>query len=231
MAQFADRPHGGSSTKTEALTYDPETKSWVPASTTTKTDTTNKNNNGGGGSGNTSSTSKTQTDSKKNAEKEYIEVEFNTLTGELNLVATEKTIRIKINDTIKIEGLGKYLSGVYFVTTIKRTISKDGGYAHTMTLLKNGFGNFKKPAKENKEDTNRKEKEDTNKTSTTEYKVGDKVKIVGDKATYSNASDGVKVPAWVKKKTLTIQQISKDKNRVLLKEIVSWTYVKFIQKV
>ena len=56
------------------------------------------------------------------------------------------------------------------------------------------------------------------------------MKIVGD-AVYSNAHDGVKVPEWVKKKTLTVDGISKDGTRVRLMPIWSWTYIKYVQKV
>lgn len=173
------------------------------------------------------STAPKNVDSKKKADKEYIEAEFNVLTGELKITPTEKSIRIKVNDTVKVEGLGQYLSGLYFVSAISRTLNKDSGYSHSLTLIKNGFGSSVKKA-QSSEDTPRKE-EVSNKSS--EFKVGDSVKIVGDSAVYSNAHDGVKVPAWVKKKTHTIRQVNKDGTRVLLREINSWTYTKFIQKV
>ena len=165
------------------------------------------------------------TDSKKDAEKEYIESEFNVLTGELNITPTEKSIRIKVGDTIKIEGVGKYLSGLYFVSSIKRTVNKDSGYSQSLSVIKNGFGDSLKKAS-----TSSTRKNEVSKSSSS-VKVGDSVKIVGDDAVYSNAHDGVKVPAWVKKKTLTVQKVSDDGTRVLLKEITSWTYVKFVQKV
>ena len=65
----------------------------------------------------------------------------------------------------------------------------------------------------------------------TSFAKGDSIKIVGDGAVYSNASAGVKVPNWVKQKTLTVQQVSSDGTRVLLQPINSWTYVKYVQKV
>ena len=61
--------------------------------------------------------------------------------------------------------------------------------------------------------------------------VGDSVRIVGEEAVYSNAHNGVKVPGWVKKKTLTVKQISDDGTRARLMPINSWTYMKYIQKV
>jgi N-acetylmuramoyl-L-alanine amidase CwlA len=53
-------------------------------------------------------------------------------------------------------------------------------------------------------------------------KVGSKVKVTGTKY-----ATGQNIPAFVKKNTYTVQQI--DSNKVLLKEIISWVYVKDIQ--
>ena len=116
MPQDTYKPSSGGRSNTE-LVYDPVTRQWVAQSSSDV-----KTESGGSQSPNTSTTSKTVTDSKsdskKKADKEYIEIEFNTLVGELALTSTEKSIRIKVNDTIKIEGLGKYLSGLYFVSAV-----------------------------------------------------------------------------------------------------------------
>ena len=224
-----------------SYTYDPKTGNWVPTTvsggsdTTTPSDSTKPtpSDSATGSVNNVSS----NTNSSEKAEKEYIETEFNVLTGNLTVTPTEKSIRIKINDTIKIEGIGKYLSGLYFVSAITRNLSKDGGYTHSFTLIKNGFGDSIKQAQVT-EDTNTGTDIPTEETrpeevqkEPTEFKVGDSVKIVGDDAVYSNAHDGVKVPNWVKKKTLTVQQVSSDGTRVLLMPIYSWTYIKYVQKV
>lgn len=160
------------------------------------------------------------------AESEYIEVEYNTLQGELSIVPTDNSLKIKVGDTIKLKGVGKYLSGLYFVSEIKRTIGSDG-YNQTLTVIKTGFGDsLKKPSQT---DTTTRS-EEVPKTSG-DFKVGDKVKIVGDDAVYSNASDGVKVPDWVKEQILTIDALSDDGTRARLNPIWSWTYTKFLQKV
>ena len=214
--------------ESSAQVYDHTTGTWkdststptpTPQPTVPSTQTTNASGSGG--------TTKT-TDSKTEAEKEYIEIEFNTLVGDLTLTSTSKSIQIKVNDTIKLEGIGEYLSGLYFVSSVRRTLTKDGGYTHVFSLIKNGFGSSVKKASTTEQEETRKEEV---KKESTEFKVGDTVRIVGDNAVYSNASEGVKVPAWVKQKNLTIKQISSDKNRVLLMPIFSWTYVKFIKKV
>lgn len=56
------------------------------------------------------------------------------------------------------------------------------------------------------------------------FKAGDRVKIIG-----TNYATGQKVPLWVKLRTFTISQVKTD--RVLLKEIQSWVYIKDIKKV
>lgn len=224
----------GRTTKSEQV-YDPKTGTWTKAtattsgttsskSTSTKSTSSSKKTTSSSSSSGSSSSSK----SKASAEKEYIDVEFNTLTGEMTVTPTDKTIRINVNDTIQVYGIGKYLSGQYYVSQVRRTLNKDSGYTQVFTLIKNGFGDSLKKSNKSSDSTSRKEEVTP---STSKLKVGDRVKIVGAKAVYSNAHDGVKVPAWVKKKTHTVDAISKDGTRVRLKEIWSWTYVKFIQKV
>ena len=55
------------------------------------------------------------------------------------------------------------------------------------------------------------------------FKANDKVKINSNAATYTT---GQNIPNSVKNNTYTIQQISNDKTKVLLKEIVSWVFAK-----
>lgn len=210
---------------TSSLSYDPTTGTWVsPSPSDVEGQSTNTNSQAKDSVSEPSSTSKV--DSKAAAEKELIDTEMNTLTGELVLVPTEKSIRLQVNTTVKLEGIGKYLSGLYYVSSVKRTLNRDSGYSHSFSLLKNGFGNSLKKSQEEEETR----KEEVPK-SATDFSVGDSVKIVGADATYSNASDGVKVPEWVKKQTLTIDGVSSDGTRVRVQPINSWTYIKNIQKV
>ena len=123
------------------LSYDPKTGKWVPDANNVKVASTTTSST----KNTTPSTKKTGTassnfDSKKDSDKEYIEAEFNVLTGEMRLTPTSKSIRIRVNDTVKIDGLGKYLSGLYFVSAISRKVSISDGYTHTLQLIKNGFG-------------------------------------------------------------------------------------------
>lgn len=57
-----------------------------------------------------------------------------------------------------------------------------------------------------------------------DIKVGSKVRVVG-----SNYATGQSIPSWVKSNTYTVQQVNGDK--CLLKEIVSWVYIRDLQVV
>lgn len=218
-------------------TYDPKKGKWVPSSPTTGTTPSSSPSSTDtpsqypekAPSSSTGNKPKSKVDSKTKSDKKYIESEFNnTLTGELVVSPSKNNICIGVNDTVEILGIGNYLSGKYFVSSVKRTIDKDSGYSQTITVMKNGFGDsLKKSSEDSKTDKSRSKKVEK---STPTLKVGDTVKIVGN-AVYSNASEGVVVPKWVKEKVLTVNKISSDGNRVLLMPIFSWTYVRYIKKV
>lgn len=78
-------------------------------------------------------TAEGENDSKINA------IEENYLSGTLSYIATPETIRIRPGDTITLLGLGKYLSGDYYVQDVTRNISASG-YTHSATVYKTDFG-------------------------------------------------------------------------------------------
>ena len=119
--------------RSSEYTYNPETGEWTRSlggSSTTEKES---------GSNLTSSNSDKDS-SSGSVEKKYNEIELNTLTGTLSFIATEETIKLKAGDTVKIQGIGKYLSGDYYVKEINRQISSNG-YEHSATLIKTDFGN------------------------------------------------------------------------------------------
>ena len=59
----------------------------------------------------------------------------------------------------------------------------------------------------------------SNTGSTSSIKIGDKVRVTG-----TNYATGQVIPSWVKQKTYTVQEVSG--NKALLKEIISWVYMK-----
>jgi hypothetical protein len=238
-------------TTNNAYSYNAITRKWEQASTkktvnTTASTSSMSNSSGSSSSGGalsqtgvSNSGNSSTSSSRTSAEKDYIEVEFNTLTGSCKILPTKNSIKLKVGETVTLQGIGKYLSGLYFIAGITRTIS-ESGYEMTLQLIRNGFGDSLKKAKANNTTTATKPKaksantakKDTSKNVVNNsFKVGDKVKIVGNDAVYSNASDGVKVPDWVKKETLTIDGLSDDKKRARLTPIWSWTYVKFLKHI
>lgn len=228
--------------------YSPATRSWQQTSLSnfsTSSFTSKSLGSGGvsfsGGStgsisqaGAVNSAKDASTDSKTSAEKEYIDIEFNTLTGDVELIPTKNSLKIKSGCTINFRGIGKYLSGLYFVSEVKHKIDKDGGYSMTISLLKNGFGDTLKsssPVISPVNESRTEEVDTSDNVVNNKIKVGDKVKIVGDDAVYSNAHDGVKVPNWVKEQILTVDAISTDGGRARLNPIWSWTYIKYLKLV
>jgi hypothetical protein len=232
MPQDTYRPES-SGNRSEPLEYVYNPKTGTMTSNPSSKDSTTGNKNVPAPATTTESASKV--DSKTKAEKEFIEIEYNTLTGDMILKISKKTIKIKVNDTISIQGIGKYLSGLYYVESIRRQIYKTSGYSHSLTVIKTGFGDSMKSSSTAVSvpitETNVARPEEVKPISPPKLKVGDSVKIVGANAVYSNADDGVRVPDWVKTKVLTIDAVSKDETRVRLQPIWSWTYTKFIQRV
>ena len=127
--------------------FDPATGKWtkVPAS-------------GGGSSSNSSNSNDTDytppsggddisnpddSSSSGIVEKTYYNIELNTLVGTISFIATEETIKLKAGDTVKLKGLGSYLSGNYYVKDVTRQISSSDGYTHSATLIRPDFKSLK----------------------------------------------------------------------------------------
>lgn len=171
--------------RSSSYTYDPKTGKW-----TKKTTTTGGSSSGGGSSNkktnNTSSSggsNLTSSNSNKNSstgstEKKYNYIEINTLSGTLNFIVTEETIKLKAGDTVKLKGLGSYLSGNYYVNDLTRQISSNG-YSHSATLIKTDFG------KSLKTSTSTTKKKTAPKTTKKEKKVTSTPKASSAKRTYT----------------------------------------------
>lgn len=128
------------------MTYDPATGSWSKsgggADTTQSAQTTPQTDN-------LTSTNPDKNSATGGVEKENNRIQVNTLTGQLNFIVTNKTIKLKAGDTVTLKGLGTYLSGEYYVQDITRSISSNG-YSHSATLLKTDMGNSLKMASKEK---------------------------------------------------------------------------------
>ena len=127
--------------RSSSYTYDPETGTWSKSTSDDNSSSSSDN----GGKSNSSGDNLTSSNSDKNTstgsvEKQYNTIEINTLSGTLSFIVTEETIKLRAGDTVKLKGIGKYLSGDYYVQDVTRQISSNG-YSHSATLIKTDFGN------------------------------------------------------------------------------------------
>lgn len=209
------------------LAYDPAQQKWVPSSSDSvggvAPATSPSSNDSKPATGDT-----TQVNAVGQANKSQAELEYNTLEGDLVLRAKVGVLKITQDTTIELAGVGNYLSGLYYVSAVQYSLDASSGFTMSCTLIKTGFGSSLKAKPATPVAAVR---EEVVEKTATAIAVKDSVHIVGDGAVYSNASAGVKVPNWVKQKTLTVQQISKDGTRALVQPINSWTYLKYLEKV
>lgn len=211
-----------------SLVYDPAQQKWVPSSSgsTQNVAAPTASSPSEGGSGTPATGQTTQVNSVGQANKAQAVLEYNTLEGDLVLRACVGVLKIQQDTTIELAGVGNFLSGLYYVSNVTYTLDASSGFAIACTLIKTGFGSSlkSKPAEPVPE-----VREEVVEVTAPTIEKGASVRIVGDDATYSNASAGVKVPNWVKQKTLTVQQISSDGTRALVQPINSWTYLKYLE--
>ena len=209
------------------LVYDPVQQKWVPSSSESVDSvapaTSPSSDDNKPATGDT-----TQVNAVGQANKAQAELEYNTLEGDLVLRAKVGVLKITQDTTIELAGVGNYLSGLYYVSAVRYSLDASSGFTMSCTLIKTGFGSSLKAKPATPVVAVR---EEVVEKTATAIAVKDSVHIVGDDAVYSNASAGVKVPNWVKQKTLTVQQISKDGTRALVQPINSWTYLKYLEKV
>ena len=135
------------------MTYDPKTGKWTKngGSGSSSSNSNNKSSSSNSKSGdNLTASSSSKNDSSGQVEKKYNYIEVNTLSGTLNFIVNEDTIKLKAGDTVKLNGLGKYLSGNYYVKDITRQISSSG-YSHSATLIKTDVGSSLKASTKSKD--------------------------------------------------------------------------------
>ncbi len=73
---------------------------------------------------------------KKPAEKPKAEPDIYILTGKANI---EPNLSVRVGETVDLKGLGKYLSGAYFVEEVEYTIDRNG-LSQSLSVSKNAFG-------------------------------------------------------------------------------------------
>ena len=135
------------------MTYDPQTGKWTKnggGSSSSKSNRSGSKSSNSKSGDNLTASSSSKNDSSGQVEKKYNYIEVNTLSGTLNFIVNEDTIKLKAGDTVKLNGLGKYLSGNYYVKDITRQISSSG-YSHSATLIKTDVGSSLKTSTKSKD--------------------------------------------------------------------------------
>ena len=129
--------------KVKKRVYDNETRTWKQVTVDVKDKNTSskrdkgKKKNGSTGTGTSDSKAGKKATTSKTTKKVNKKT-LRSLTGSLSFIPNENTIKIKPRDTIELHGLGKYLSGKYYVESIERTLSSSG-YTQTANVIKTNF--------------------------------------------------------------------------------------------
>lgn len=80
----------------------------------------------------------------ENAEKEFREIEKFALVGDIGMKKAKP--KIKAKQTLKLEGFGKIISGLFMVEKVTHRFSNSDGYTQTISVRRNGFGEYMKKA-------------------------------------------------------------------------------------
>ena len=124
-----------------ARQYDPKTGTWkiVGESKGKVVTTPSKNNNSGSNNSNLSSNNTDKNTSTGAVEQEYNNIEVNTLEGTVSVVPTIATLKVKVGDTVSLQGFGNTLSGLYYVKEVNKQINASG-LTLTWTVMRSNFG-------------------------------------------------------------------------------------------
>lgn len=82
------------------------------------------------------------TTTKEKSDKEFINVEIDTLEGDVKVTTPNPDLKAKA--TVKLTGIGKALTGLYYVEKVENTFDSNG-YAQSLSVSKTGFGDSLKP--------------------------------------------------------------------------------------
>lgn len=108
--------------------------------TTSKDSNSNSNSNSQQNQADKENALNSQTQSKNQADKEYIDKEFTTLQGTLVVMPSEETMTAKIGKIVSLSGFGKHLSGNYYIKGIRREINNSTGFSMEFDVVKTAFG-------------------------------------------------------------------------------------------
>lgn len=84
---------------------------------------------------------------QESADQQAKKFTYKNLEGEIELTPTKKNFAILAGSTIHLSGVGKYLSGFYYVMSRKITLSNNGAMQITLKVTRTNFGDSLKGEK------------------------------------------------------------------------------------
>lgn len=84
---------------------------------------------------------------QENADQQAKKFTYKNLEGEIELTPTKKNFSILAGSTIHLAGVGKYLSGFYYVMSRKISLSNNGAMSITLQVTRTNFGDSLKGEK------------------------------------------------------------------------------------
>lgn len=167
-------------------------------------------------------------DATNDATKLFVDIQYNTLKGEVSVLPTIDTLKIKIDKTVNIFGIGNNLSGKYYVTGVKRSLNSSG-YSQTLSVIKNGFGDTIVGSTSSKDYWN------CGFSLYQEIKIDQRQSV---KPVYANEFDGVPLTDEERSWHYKIVDISLDGTRLKIRPVdkskpqeAKWIYVQYARKV
>lgn len=148
MANDTYAPQAGGRPVKGEMTFSASQRKWTPSGSTTTEENLQTESTAGSTAEPVNNNPASKVASKLKADKDYIEIEFNTLQGSLVVTPSEKTMPIRVGNTVQLSGFGNYLSGQYYVSGVERHLSVDSGYTQSLTVVKTGFGDSVKPTQD-----------------------------------------------------------------------------------
>ena len=84
---------------------------------------------------------------QENADQQAKKFTYKNLEGEIELTPTKKNFSILAGSTIHLAGVGRYLSGFYYVMSRKISLSNNGAMSITLQVTRTNFGDSLKGEK------------------------------------------------------------------------------------
>lgn len=159
--------------------------------------------------------------------KHMAEIELSTLEGEVALRPFPNNLQLQLFDTVTLLGLGRFLSGMYYIKGVTTTVSADTNFSESLTVIKREFGDsLKQPDSELKLQWSYETPLQLREENLPMIEVGTTVRICDWEAVWAKDEEGVTVPAWVKNEVLEVAEM--DGDLCLVYPINKWIHKSYL---